>query len=194
MDEIIDTWKVNVDADLVPLERQLGRLSTLGERFGRSLGRAFESLVFKGRSVGDVLRSLGQRLSQLAFQAAFKPLENLAGNLISRAIGAGFGFAKGGAFAQGLPVPFAAGGVVSSPTYFQMAGGNVGVMGERGAEAIMPLERGPDGRLGVRAAGSGGGVNVHVNIATPDVEGFRRSETQIAALLARAVSQGQRNL
>ncbi|MGA4655931.1 phage tail tape measure protein [Proteus terrae] len=47
--------------------------------------------------------------------------------------------------------------VVSSPTLFAFAKGgtpNLGLMGEAGSEAIMPLKRGPDGSLGVRATGS----------------------------------------
>ena len=65
--------------------------------------------------------------------------------------------------------------------------------GERGPEAILPLARGPDGSLGVRASTTGA-VSITFNITTPDADSFRRSETQIAALLARAVGQGQRNL
>jgi hypothetical protein len=61
-------------------------------------------------------------------------------------------------FAQNSIQPFAAGGIVSSPTLFQFADGGVsrnGLMGEAGPEAIMPLERGPDGKLGVSAKLSG---------------------------------------
>ena len=65
-------------------------------------------------------------------------------------------------------------------------------MGEAGPEAIMPLSRGADGRLGVQAAG-GRSVTVVMNIATPDVQGFQRSQSQIAAQAARALSRGQRN-
>jgi phage-related minor tail protein len=65
-------------------------------------------------------------------------------------------------------------------------------MGEAGPEAIMPLSRGPDGRLGVRAQG-GGGVSVVMNIQTPDVDGFRRSQGQIAAQLGRVIGRGGRN-
>jgi phage-related minor tail protein len=71
--------------------------------------------------------------------------------------------------------------------------GGAGLMGERGAEAILPLARGPDGRLGVQSDG-GGAVNVNVQISTPDVAGFERSRSQVSALLARAVQRGQRNL
>lgn len=91
-------------------------------------------------------------------------------------------------------MPFAQGGVIASPVAFPLAGNRIGLAGERGPEAILPLARGADGNLGVRAEGSTGGINVTFNIATPDVESFRRSETQLAALLARAVAQGQRNL
>lgn len=66
-------------------------------------------------------------------------------------------------------------------------------MGEAGPEAIMPLSRGADGRLGVRMAGGGRPVTVVMNIQTPDVAGFERSQSQIAARAARALARGQRN-
>lgn len=77
-----------------------------------------------------------------------------------------FGFAKGGVFDGGLQ-PFASGGVVNSPTFFKFASGGGfknGLMGEAGPEAILPLKRGSDGKLGVSMNGSGGNnvvVNVH---------------------------------
>jgi phage-related minor tail protein len=59
--------------------------------------------------------------------------------------------ANGNVFIGGNVIPFARGGVVNSPTYFPMSRGNVGLMGEAGPEAIMPLRRGPNGQLGVVA-------------------------------------------
>ena len=88
-------------------------------------------------------------------------------------------------------MPFAQGGVISSATAFPMRGGT-GVMGEAGPEAIMPLARGSDGKLGVRGAG-GGATTIVMNITTPDVQGFQRSQTQIAAQMSRALSTGNRN-
>ncbi|MEX2520491.1 MAG: hypothetical protein WD969_14310 [Paracoccaceae bacterium] len=67
-------------------------------------------------------------------------------------------------------------------------------MGEAGPEAIMPLTRGADGSLGVRAASGRGGGNVTINISTTDVESFRRSQSQISASIARAVRRGERNM
>ena len=76
------------------------------------------------------------------------------GNIVSSI----FGFQKGGAFSAGNIIPFANGGIVGSPTMFGMSGGRTGLMGEAGPEAIMPLKRGPNGKLGVE-----GGGNVTVN-------------------------------
>ena len=58
--------------------------------------------------------------------------------------------------------------------------GGMGVMGAAGPEAIMPLARGPDGKLGVKGQG-GSGPTIVMNITTPDVAGFQRSQGQIAA-------------
>ena len=197
MDEALDgpveTWTVVVDADTGPLQEQLKLATGLGRQFSSALVNAFEGIAIKGRSLGEVLKSLALSLSNMVLKAAFKPLEQGFGNLLTGLFSGGFGFAKGAAFQQGLPVPFAKGGVINSPIAFPLARGRTGIAGERGAEAIMPLARGPDGRLGVVAQG-GGGISVTFNVATPDVESFRRSETQVAAMLARAVALGQRNL
>jgi phage-related minor tail protein len=102
-------------------------------------------------------------------------------------------FARGGVFSRGMVMPFAKGGVVGAPSYFPLGRG-LGLMGERGAEAVMPLARGPDGRLGVQAGGGGRPASITVNISTPDAESFRRSEAQVSAALARAVARGQRGM
>lgn len=124
----------------------------------------------------------------------FDGLAKGAGSLLGSLFGApAMPFAKGGVFSRGMVMPFAQGGVVGAPTYFPLGRG-LGVMGEKGAEAVMPLARGPDGRLGVRAAGGGRSASITVNIATPDAESFRRSEAQVSAALARAVARGQRGM
>lgn len=99
------------------------------------------------------------------------------------------GFAKGGAVNTGL-----SGGILNSPMAFPLGGGNVGIAGEAGPEAILPLARGANGELGVRTSGAGQAMNITVNISTPDIESFRRSEGEVAASLQRIVSRGNRNL
>jgi phage-related minor tail protein len=92
-----------------------------------------------------------------------------------------------------MPVPFAGGGIIQSPVSFPLAGGRVGLAGESGPEAILPLARGPDGRLGV-AAQTGAAASIVFNVTTPDADSFVRSQSQVAAMVARAAAMGQRNL
>jgi phage-related minor tail protein len=189
----VETWTVAVNADTSALSTELRRAAGLGRQFSNSLVGAFDNIAVKGKNVGDVLRTLALRLSDIVLKAALRPLEQGFGNLVTGLMSGGVGFAKGGVIRQGLPVPFASGGVIQSPISFPLAGGRHGIAGERGAEAIMPLSRGPDGRLGIAARG-GVGMNVTFNVTAQDAQSFTRSETQIAAMLARAVSLGQRNL
>ncbi len=188
-----ETWMVEVDADTTKLQTELRAAASLGRQFSNSLINAFEGIAIKGRSVGDVLKGLALRLSDLVLKAAFRPLEQGFGNFVSGLVSGGFGFAKGGAFQGGMPVPFASGGVIQSPIAFPLGSGRMGIAGERGAEAIMPLSRGPDGRLGV-AAPRGQGMQVTFNVTATDADSFRRSEAQLSAMLARAAALGQRNL
>ncbi|ELV2790525.1 phage tail tape measure protein [Enterobacter kobei] len=67
--------------------------------------------------------------------------------------------AKGGVYDSPSLSAFS-NGIVRNPTMFAFAKGGAGIMGEAGPEAIMPLTRAPDGSLGVRAVGSGGGQSV----------------------------------
>lgn len=174
--------------------RQLETLDRLAQSFGRSLDTALTRGAASGRSLDGVLGTIGARLAGVAARAAAGPIQSGLTGLIGAMLGSGAetGFARGGVFRGGRVQPFAAGGVVAAPTYFPMAGG-AGLMGEAGPEAILPLGRGPDGRLDVAAGGAAARpVSVTVNIATPDPGAFRRSEAQVTASLARAVARGQR--
>ena len=120
-------------------------------------------------------------------------LGSLLADGVNGLVGAAMPFAKGGSFAQGRVQPFAQGGIVSAPTRFPMRGGQTGLMGEAGPEAILPLGRGADGKLGVRAEGGHRPVQVTINVSTPDAQSFARSRSQIAAQVSRALSAGQKN-
>lgn len=193
MDQPASTWTVTIDADTAPLRNELVRASALGRQFGSLMTNTFEGIALKGRSLTDVIRSVGSTLSGIVLNAAFRPLGNVFGNALNSALGGGLAFAKGGALQGATPLPFATGGVIATPMTFPMTNG-LGLAGERGAEAIMPLSRTADGRLGVAASGTASTVNVTFNVSATDAESFRRSETQIAALLARTIGSGQRNL
>ncbi|NCO16645.1 MAG: phage tail tape measure protein, partial [Alphaproteobacteria bacterium] len=142
------------------------------------------------------LKGVAQAMIDTVYNIAMKPVQNALGGLVANGLqnvlGGMMPFEKGGSFTQGRVMPFAQGGIVSSPTSFPMRGG-AGLMGEAGPEAIMPLARGADGRLGVQTAGGGRPITVVMNVSTPDVQGFQRSQGQIAAQAARALARGQRN-
>lgn len=170
-------------------------LAGLQRGFSSGLRRAFDGLILDGKSLSDTLSSLSRSMIDTAYSAALRPITNQIGGIMSQgfdALVAGMSpFAKGAPFSQGRVMPFAKGGVLSGPVSFPMRGGT-GLMGEAGPEAIMPLTRGADGRLGVQAQG-GGSVHVTMHVSTPDVAGFQRSQSQIAAQMARALGRGQRN-
>ncbi|CCJ06943.1 phage tail tape measure protein [Methylocystis sp. SC2] len=174
-------------ANLQATKLLLDQINVSAGNVTKTLQLGFGSAAASGRSFNDVLSTIAQSLTRMALRTGTKAL---AEGLVSGLSGM-FSGAFGGA---GTVAPFAEGGVVASPTYFA-SGGAMGLMGERGAEAIMPLARGADGRLGVVAqAGGARPMSVSVNIAAQDVESFRRSEAQITGALARAVARGQRSL
>ena len=169
------------------------RAGSSGRDFGRSLTSAFDDVALKGKSLSDTLQKLALNLSSMVLNKAVMSIGTSVGSSIASAFGSGVtASADGNAFSGGRVKPFAKGGVVSSPMLFPLQGG-MGLAGEAGAEAIMPLQRGADGRLGVASAG-GSSPNIVFNVTARDAESFRRSETQIAAMLARVASRGQRNL
>lgn len=175
------------DSELSNLGRTMtftGReVDGLSRNFAGGLRRAFDGVIFDGMRLQDALRGIAQTMIDSVYNAAMKPVQNAFGGFL----------AQGVTGAMSSILPFAQGGVISQATAFPMRGGTTGLMGEAGPEAILPLQRGADGQLGVRAGGSGQAVNVTFNISTPDVAGFERSQTQIAAQMGRLLSRGQRN-
>lgn len=170
-------------------------VATVEKGLSRGLRKAFDGLVFDGASLSDALDSVAKSMMNTTFNAAMRPITDHVGGFLASGVGGLMQgllpFADGAPFSQGRVMPFASGGVVSSATPFGMRGG-MGVMGEAGPEAIMPLARGPDGKLGVRGSGSSSPTIV-MNITTPDVQGFARSQNQIAAQMSRALGRGNRN-
>lgn len=178
---------VSIEADAAPFEATLKQLDTLSGRFATQLTSGLKGAVAGGRELDDILRGIASNLAGMALDSALKPVQGMLGSVFSGLLGGVTPFAKGGV------VPFADGGVVSSPSYFPM-GGNLGLMGEAGAEAILPLQRSADGRLGVASTGGGQPVSIVFNVSTPDAQSFRKSEAQLSGMLARAVARGSRGM
>jgi phage-related minor tail protein len=138
---------------------------------------------------GSITKLWGNMLLGMASQAVAADLGNKLfpkeGPGFLSIIGGLFGFAKGGVFSGGAQVKaFANGGVVGGPTMFGMRGG-LGLMGEAGPEAIMPLKRGRDGKLGV--AGGGTQVVNHYNVSA----GVSRNELMTALQLMQQQVEGR---
>ena len=146
--------------------QEAGTLNDVVGVLGRGFIDAFEGAIQRGESFSDVLKGLALDMARLAAQ---RGADALFGGLLGGLFGGGGGFAeslipfaRGGAFASGIGEliaatqgtaavqRFARGGVLESPTLFRFARG-VGLAGEAGPEAILPLARMGDGKLGVLA-------------------------------------------
>lgn len=106
-------------------------------------------------------------------------------------VGSLFGFADGGVFDNGgIVTKYANGGIVGQPTVFPMANG-MGLMGEAGPEAVMPLTRGSNGKLGVYSSGGGGGasqpININFTISAVDSRGIDTLLIEKKALITNMV-------
>lgn len=153
----------------------LSKIREAGQSLGQSFGGILRGLLDKTTSWKDAL--LGALNSVLVYMNKMNVAQGGAGifggGFVQSLIGGflGLSFAKGGVFAGGALTPFANGGVVSGPTVFPMANG-MGLMGEAGPEAVMPLRRLPSGRLGVEASGGGrGGVNISIGGTSVTING-----------------------
>lgn len=161
-----DDFLDSADA-LQGLTGQMARLDAITTQFGRSLSRAMAAGIVQGRSFDEILRGLGQRLIEISLRAAFQPLETGISGLMNSLVGSVTGIFDGK-------------GSGSSSLLSGMFG--------TGSTGQLPLFGAPS-----RAA-SAPGVTVHMTVATPDADSFRRSEAQVSAALARAVARGQRSL
>jgi phage-related minor tail protein len=182
------------------LQTQSDALTTSANGFASAMTRAFTQATAGGKQFDTVLQSLALRISSLAVAQAFKPIAGGITNLLTSGLNQMFGGLFGGTSGGILGLraggikPFADGGLIGTPTYFPLTTGGLGLAGEAGPEAIVPLSRGSDGRLGIAMSGAGAAPNVNVQIATPDPGSFRRSEAYITGQIARAVARGQRSL
>ena len=175
--------------DLTDVSSELSRIDDLANAVSHTLTNAFRGALLESKSLKSVLLDIGRAFADIALKAALKPLGDLAGNLVNSL------------FTATNPVlnnikPFAQGGVISSPAMFSL-GGNIpgaglGLAGEAGPEAILPLRRGPDGSLGVQAGVGAGNMTINFNVTTRDANSFKTAEAEISAMVLRAIRRGTR--
>ncbi len=172
-------------SDLRSLNALTKSLNKASESFGKSITNAFARGIVEGRRFEDVLRNVGKAMTQSLLKTALSPLQTGLSSLLTGSVKGLSGLFGGGG--ASLPVaPFADGGVIASPSYFPMARG-LGLMGEAGPEAIMPLSRGPDGKLGIRGGGDARRpLAVTVQVSTPDADSFRRSGSRAGLAAGRS--------
>ena len=160
------------------------------------LGDAFADFFVTGKNgFRELALSAVQELNKIIVKAAFMKfianpitdalgLTSANGNVISG--GEVVPSAMGNVFAKNKIVPYAYGGIVNKPTLFPMANG-MGLMGEAGAEAIMPLKRGANGKLGVQASGGVGNIVVNVDASGSSVEGNSQQSAELGRMLGAVV-------
>ncbi|WP_414897706.1 phage tail tape measure protein [Rhodovulum sp. YEN HP10] len=176
-----------------------GQLADTAKTASDSFKTFFKDVAKGAADAGDAISALADRMLDDLLDRALSPVSSALGSLFDGLFSGMFGGAGAGAsggttksalgniFEGGRVRAFAAGGVVDRPTFFPMRGGSTGLMGEAGPEAILPLTRLGNGKLGVASVG-GGSVrmgDIHVS-----VQGSNASPEQIAAVV-RQVSQEQ---
>jgi phage-related minor tail protein len=157
---------------------ELKRVGDLADGVGRSLSGAFRGAIVDGKSLKGVLADVSSAFADIALRAALKPVGTLISGVVENLFAAADPASK-----------FADGGVVNAPTYFPTSNG-MALAGEAGPEAILPLSRGSDGKLGL--AGAAGAVTVNFNVTASDARSFAASEAELSAMLLRAVRRGTR--
>ena len=147
--------QITANENLLRIEEERKRMNDL---VTDSMEKGLMAMADGTKSVKDAFRDMAREIiAELYRILVVQQMVNAAKSFF------GFPFADGGAFSGGSQIQaYANGGVVGSPTLFPMAGGKTGLMGEAGPEAIMPLKRGANGKLGVQMEG-GGGDNVVIN-------------------------------
>lgn len=206
--------------ELERAEKAAKNTDDIGRSLGLTFSSAFEDAIIKGKEFREVLAAIAQDIAKLIIRKSITEpvggaitssisglgLGNLFSNIFgggassqgvqiyssSAAVGPFIPSANGNIFFGGNVVPFARGGIVQRPQVFPMANGGIGLMGEAGPEAIMPLRRDSAGRLGV--AGGGGGTVIQQTINVDARGADSGVDQKIRAGVAVAVQQANAQL
>jgi lambda family phage tail tape measure protein len=177
----VDQTQKNLALTMRGTQNEFRTTSRLSASFTQSLFGLVSGATTARGALANILNS--------AARSVFKGSSRSDGGSLLGNIFSGLFNAKGNVFDAGRLVPFAKGGIVSSPSMFPLSGGQTGIMGEAGAEAIMPLRRMANGRLGVEAGttsknGRSSGTTVYLDARGADVGAVTRIEQAMQMLNA----------
>lgn len=165
------------------------KIDDVSKRISSSLSSGLISALRGGGSAFEIfsniaVNALQKVLDKMLEMAVIKPLLNSFGGGFGGLFSL-FGFKDGGVFKNGNVIPFAKGGLVNKPTLFPMANGGTGLMGEAGTEAVMPLKRMANGKLGVEASGNNGTVINIYNQSNSQIETRKRDDGSMDIIIKR---------
>ena len=143
------------------LQEAVDKQEEIADTIASSMGDAFMSIVDGTKSAKDAFKDMAREIIKRLYEILV--VEQLVQSISGTIKGAFSGSAAPATSPRPKIRPFADGGVLSGPTMFPMAGGKTGLMGEAGPEAIMPLKRGANGKLGVQMEGGAGSTTVVQN-------------------------------
>jgi tape measure domain-containing protein len=183
------------------LKSAFDAITAAGESFGSAMGKALGDAAFgignfrdaAKAAFQDMVTSILQELGKLAASRMLQMILGGAtggGGLFGGLFGGGgggflSGLFGGGGFSFGL----ANGGVLEANTFAMTSGGRLGRVAENGPEAVLPLSRGPDGKLGVQNAGGGGGMTVNIQNNAPVEVETRQTDANTLEVIIRAAEQ-----
>tara|TARA_Y100000361_G_scaffold67187_1_gene59086 strand:- start:8380 stop:11493 length:3114 start_codon:yes stop_codon:yes gene_type:complete len=210
LDELIEEQKKALQELLDPLKQVKKAADAIGEAFKKSFRGIIDGSMSGRQALASFFQSVADHFADMAAEIAAEAIKLAALQFVKFIIGSFVGGGGGGGstgpnvdaigaymnangnvFAKNKIVPYAMGGIVNKPTLFQYANGGsgrFGLMGEAGPEAIMPLRRGANGKLGVEASGAGvGNITVNVDASGSSVEGDASEAAQLGKMLGAAV-------
>jgi TP901 family phage tail tape measure protein len=149
-------YRAELDALTNPINMAVTGANAIGDAFGQAFQDIATGAKSTEQALADTFKAIGEAFISMAVQIIAKQIAMITFQTLLKALGGGgsFGFGgagpyqmpSGGGFAQGFSLPKlnATGSMVTGPTN--------AIIGEAGPEAVMPLQRGTDGKMGVQIA------------------------------------------